>query len=237
MRAPGSEAVLHRVRSRPRSWLAQLPLTLVCMVLGLLLVLQFRTQRVAELRVQSRDWSYVVADLVDTNARLRDETMALQEQIAALTADAGGGTVLQSLVDELNGLRIVNGLVEVSGPGITLTCSGPVSVLDMHDLVNELRNAGAEAVAINGQRVVGWSAINTTAEWLTLDGLEVKPPYQVQAIGHAPTLAGAATRRGGWLDLMRQADKGLSISVDTEELLTLPVCGSKVRAVYARAVE
>jgi uncharacterized protein YlxW (UPF0749 family) len=223
--------------SRSSGLLTQLPLTLVCLGLGLLLVAQLRTQRAAELRVQSQDWSYLVADLVDRNARLREEIVAMQDQAAALAAVEGGGAVLPSLVDDLNRLRMVNGLVEVSGSGIELMASGSLSVLDMHDLVNELRNAGAEAIALNGRRIVAWSAINTTGEWLTLDGQEVKPPYQIQAIGHAPTLGGAITRRGGWLDLMQQADKGVSIGIHTQDKMTLPVYDRPIELTYARPAD
>lgn len=220
-----------------RKWSSQLLLTTICLVLGLLLVVQLRSQRELRQAAGDAEWGFVVAELIESNTRLRDEIGALQTQLAELQDLERGGVVLESLVDEVNHLRIANGLVEVSGPGVELEIRGPVSVLDLHDLINELRNAGAEALALNGQRVVASSAISTDGEHVTVDGLPVPAPYRLEAIGEAHTLEVALTRPGGLVDLLLQSPRGILIAVSQRDKVTMPVYGQPMRFVYAEPLE
>jgi len=220
-----------------KKWAVQLSLTVVCLLLGLLLIVQLRTRRDIRQSAQSEEWEFVVADLVESNARLREEVETMQAQLAGLREVEGGGTMLQSIVDEVNHLRIANGLIEVSGPGVVVTISGPISILDLHDLVNELRNAGAEALALNGQRIVAWSAITTDGEDVTVDGLPVSAPYRLEAIGDAQTLEVALLRPGGLVSLLTQANPNPSIAVSQRQNLTLPVSTQTHAFAYARPQE
>lgn len=218
-------------------WIAWLSLTAICIGLGLLLMVQLRTQSTVQRTVRSESWEFVVADLIDNNTRLREQTEALQAQLDELQDIEGGGVVLQSLVNEVNHLRIANGLIEVSGQGVEVVVAGPVSVLDLHDLLNELRSAGAEALALNGQRIVLWSAISADGEHMTVDGQPVQPPYRLQAIGDAHTLEVALIRPGGLVSLLEQANRSTSITVFRRDKLTLPVYTEPLQFVYARPVD
>jgi uncharacterized protein YlxW (UPF0749 family) len=220
-----------------RKWIVQLSLTTVCLTLGLLLVVQLRTQKIARQATRGEEWEPIVADLIDSNARLRQEVETLQAQLVELEGTAGSGAVLQSLVDEVNRLRIINGLVEVSGPGAEVVIAGPITVPDLQDLINELRNAGAEALALNGHRIVTWSAISTDGEHVMVDGQPVQAPYRLQAIGDPHTLVVALDRPGGLISLLGQAYEGMSIAVNEQEKLTLPVYGRPLEFAYARPAE
>jgi uncharacterized protein YlxW (UPF0749 family) len=221
-----------------RPWpIAQLSMTILCLVLGVLLVVQLRSQDAVRQTARSEDWEYVVADLIEGNARLREEIRALQAQLGQLEDVEGGGAVIQSLVDEVNRLRIANGQVVVSGQGLDVVISGPVTVLDLHDLINELRNAGAESLALNGRRIVAWSAISSDGQRVTVDGSPVEAPYRLEAIGHSQTLEVALARPGGLVDLLEQAHDGLSIELNRRDKLTLPVHSPPLGFAYARPVE
>ena len=220
-----------------KTWFARLSVTAICLVLGLMLVLQLRTQDSARRTTRTDEWEFIIADLVDSNMRLREEVYTLQEQVEALRDVEGGGGVLQSLVDEVNHLRIANGLVEVSGPGIVVELSDPISVLDLYDLINELRNAGSEALALNGHRIVAWTAISSDGQQITVDGQPLQPPYRLEAIGDALTLEVALLRPGGLVSLLNQARRGNPITVHTREKLTLTVCEQPVQFVYAQAAK
>jgi uncharacterized protein YlxW (UPF0749 family) len=222
---------------RVGKWTSQILLAVACLVLGLLLAIQLRTERAAEQAARSEDWEFVVANLVDSNARLREQIEALETQLAGLEDARSGATVLQSLVDEVNQLRIENGQVEVSGPGVEVFIAGPISVLDLHDLINELRNAGAEALALNEERLVAWSAISTDGEQVTVDGQPVQSPYRLLAIGDSHTLDVALNRPGGLVDLLQKANRDVSISVEEVEKMTLPVYQQAFQFAYGRAVE
>jgi uncharacterized protein YlxW (UPF0749 family) len=219
-----------------RKWVVQLSLTGLLVGLGLLLVVQLRTQQTARQTLRGEEWDYVVADLIDSNARLREEIETLQAQLAELEKTGGSGVMLQSLVGEVNHLRVATGQVEVSGPGVRIEIEGPITVLDLHDLVNELRNAGAEALALNGQRIVAWSAISTDGTHITVDGQPIQAPYQLDAIGDGHTLQVALERPGGLVHLLRQAPQGFSIAVIRQEKLTLPVYDRPFQFAYAKPV-
>jgi uncharacterized protein YlxW (UPF0749 family) len=218
-------------------WVARLSVTAISLLLGMLLVVQLRSQNDARQTRATEDWERVVADLVDNNTRLRDEIEVLEAELAAMRAVEGRGLVLQSLVDEANQLRIANGLVEVSGPGVEVVVGGPITVLDLQDLINELRNSGAEALAVNGRRVVTWSAINTDGVYITVDGQPVLPPYRLEAIGDAQTISTALLRPGGLVRLLPQADERVSIDVNPRQQITLAVYDQPFGFAYAKSAK
>lgn len=218
-------------------WATRLTLTAICLVLGLLLVVQLRSQNEARRSLRQEDWEYAVVDLIDNNARLREEIDELEVQLAELRQERGSTAILESLVNEANQLRIANGLVEVSGPGVEVEAGGPVTVLDLHDLINEVRNGGAEALALNGRRLVAWSAISTDGVHVTVDGQPIQPPYRLEAIGDGETLEAALLRPGGLVELLERLDERITISVRRREKLTLAVYAHPMAFVYARPAD
>ena len=215
----------------------RLSLVAVCIFLGMLLVVQLRTQSDIQQAARREDWSYVVAELIDSNTRLREEIEALQAQLVEIRDVEAGAAILELLVDDTNNLRIANGLVEVSGPGIEVMIADAISVLDLHDLINELRNAGAEALALNGQRLVVWSAISTDGQHVTVDGQPVQAPYHLEAIGNAHTLEAALVRPGGLVNMLHEAQDGLAITVEQRQRITLTVYRQPIQFVYAQPAE
>jgi uncharacterized protein YlxW (UPF0749 family) len=219
---------------------AQLSLTIVCFILGLLLVAQFRTQWMASrsiLSASSADQLVIISSLVENNARLREEMETLEEQLSEYQ-QATGRAVLEALVEELNKVRIINGLVEVSGPGIEVSLDGPVGVLDVQDLINELRNAGAEALTINGERLTLYSIVASPADGvMTVNGTRLSRPYILQAIGEPETLETALLRSGGLIATLERKYEGLVVSLVKRDKMVLPVYKGAIEFVYASPVE
>ena len=75
---------------------------------------------------------------------------------------------------------------------------------DIQDVVNELKNAGAEAIEINGQRLVNTSAITCEGNIIKINGERVGSPFHIRAIGSQSLLYGALTRAGSCLDIIRE---------------------------------
>lgn len=219
---------------------AQLLLTIVCFILGLLLVAQFRTQRMTSrslLSASSADQLAMISSLVENNARLREEMEALEEQLSEYQ-QATGRAMLGALVQELNKIRIINGLVEVSGSGVEVTIDGPIGVVDIQDLINELRNAGAEALTINGERLTLYSVIASTEDGVMIvNGMKPSRPYILQAIGQPETLETALLRRGGLIATLERNYDGLAVSVIKRERMVLPVYKGAIEFVYASPIE
>jgi len=206
--------------------ISQVTVTIIYVLLGILVMAQFHTHGLiskARVSASSADQSVILSNLVEANASLRAEIETLETRLNRYQ-NAGSSGLLEALVEELNRLKTVNGLVEVSGPGLEIRVSGPLSVLNAQDLVNELRNAGAEAIALNGERLVIWSAIAADDKgWLTVDGTRIASPYVFQAIGDVETMETALMRRGGLVAVLEHSYEGLEIQVRRHGKLVLPV--------------
>ena len=85
----------------------------------------------------------------------------------------------------------------VTGPGIRITVDGPDRRVGVEDLLNELRNAGAEAIAVGGVRVVAGRSWPAGRRHLDRGHRRSDDPFEVDAIGNAATLTGSLTRAGG----------------------------------------
>lgn len=138
----------------------------------------------------------VIDDLSDHNDTARQEITQLQEQVLDPVAD--GGPAQQDAYD------VATGADAVSGPGLVLTLedSAPlpesagdaagtvnrVTDSDLQIVVNGLWAAGAEAVAVNGQRVTASTAIRTAGDAILVDFRALSPPYEVSVVGDPDTL-------------------------------------------------
>lgn len=221
-----------------RSLLSQIFLFFVTLMAGILIAAQIRTYgRARALAREQGNEAILLSELVTANRNLRNEVEALEEQLASYETD-GGKTVLEELVNEMNRIKIANGSIEVSGPGIEVVVDGPVTALDLHDLINELRNAGAEAITLNGQRLIAPSVltVDNTGQ-LSLDDQTLNRPYRFQAIGDPDTLETALLRSGGTAALLQRTYSGLVLQSSSQSRLVLPVRRSQISFRYAQPVD
>ncbi len=217
----------------------QIILTLVCFLIGLVIAAQWRTRtRIVRspVMLSSVEQAVMMSNLVESNGRLRNEISELEKQLRAFQQDERQGT-LQKLVDELTRLKIVNGLVETSGPGIELKFAGEIMTYDVQDIINELRNAGAEAIALNEQRLVIMSVIGEQGRRITVDGVTVTSPYVFQAIGDADTLQKACARKGGVIELLKSSYPNLEVSIRNRRDIVLPIFRRPYRFTHATIVK
>jgi uncharacterized protein YlxW (UPF0749 family) len=208
------------------------------LIVGVLMVAQLRVQRRLRVADYDRDEQVVLlSELVDANRRLRAEIDLLTAQQSAY-GDENRGAILEDLVAELNRVRMLNGAIEVSGPGIELLIDGPVSALDLQDVVNELRNAGAEALALNGHRLVGSSVFVVEDRGLVVvDGQPVQRPYRFEAIGDPGTMETALLRPGGLVSLFERMYSNPVVQSTQRTRLVLGVHRPRLAFEYAVPVD
>jgi len=222
-----------------RSIGAQITLTVVCLLLGIVLVMQFRTQGIIVKSIlvdSSTEQATILNGLVESNASLRKEIDTLQQQLAQYRGGSDEGN-LQTLVNDLNRIKMVNGLIEVSGPGIELELGGPLAPEELQDVINELRNAGAEAIVLNGQRVVVNSVVTLDRSGAVLGGAALIPPYRFIAIGDPDTLATAVGRKGGLIPAMLANHPGLQMDLQKRDNLVAPTYDRKMEFRYAKPAQ
>ena len=203
----------------------QLTIAAVAFVLGLLVVTQLRAQASgAGLGgMSSQDLTVFVANLNAGIDQRRQEIAALERDLATLTANQDRGVVsLGQVRDELSSIRAYAGLEAVVGPGVSVTVDGPIDGPTLEDLINELRGAGAEAIAVDGIRVVAGSAVTGGPGEVEIEGSRLDDPFEVSAIGGAETLTGSLTRSGGIVAQVAATSPEVSLIVTPVERLELP---------------
>jgi uncharacterized protein YlxW (UPF0749 family) len=203
----------------------QLAMAGILLILGFLLVVQLRAQQAGTGldRLASQDLTLLLANLNTRNDQLRAEVASLQGQLARVQSAAGSGqqSALQ-LRNEIARDRAWSGLDPASGSGVTVEISGPVGGAAVGDVLNELRNAGAEALAVGDTRVVAGSVPVGDPGAVAMDGVSVGPRIVVRALGDPTALAGALTRAGGIVALLAATDPGIEVTVTPADRIEVP---------------
>lgn len=207
-----------------RTTVARVSLALIAFIIGLALVAQFRSQaRPTELTsLPVAELSTRIETLADGNAQLRT---ALAEQRRLLAeyqaAGAQGSSALDVSREELRRIRAYSGLAPVEGQGIALRISGALDAIAVNDLVNELRNAGAEALAIDETRITARSVISQGVRALEVDGVSFDRTFTLAAIGSPDGLIAALQRPGGIVAQLEQFVSA-TITITQTDTLRLP---------------
>jgi uncharacterized protein YlxW (UPF0749 family) len=209
----------------PRS--GRIAVAIVVAVIGFLFVTQFRENRTLQSRLsfeREADLTQLLSDLGTRSAELSSEIADLRVQLAAAaTAGEREKVLIENARRELDGMRILLGLVAVEGEGVEISISdqddqvGPDLLVD---IIQELRDAGAEAIEVNGRRVVASTAFTGAPGALFVDGSAVAAPLRVAAIGARDTLAEALRIAGGVQDAVL-ARRGASIRIATRPKLRI----------------
>lgn len=222
----------------------QWPVAFVCLCLGFLLAVLIKTQITLNRPILTRRVDTLMAVLAQTIK----EKNSLEEEIDSLRKVVAGSSnrvTNRELVSELQRLQVLAGLTKVSGPGVVITLNDSdrparqdevQDVFIIHDddllhTVNELRAAGAEAIAINGQRIVANTAIRCSGPTILINTTMVAPPFVIEAIGDKEDLM-QLDMRGGLLDSLRRW--GIRVEIAAKERLELPAYTGSVIAQYAK---
>jgi uncharacterized protein YlxW (UPF0749 family) len=211
---------------------SQLALTLVAVALGFLVVFQIRAQTGAsDLAGRSaQELTVLVANLNTRNDQLRAEVTTLDLELGDLrAAQARGQTSVDSLRDDLSRIKAWAGLLPVTGRGIRVRIDGPIHAGAVDDLLNELRNAGAEAITVAGVRYVPGVVVGGQPGALSVDGTPALGTIEVDAIGDPAALGGTLTRTGGLVAQLAATEPGAAIRVDPTDVLRLPATTRTLR--------
>jgi uncharacterized protein YlxW (UPF0749 family) len=250
-----ARAAARRAAGEPPSRSAVLVLTVGLLLVGLLLATAFaQTRQRASSAAAARD--ALVAEVEQRSAandraqtRLDRQRAAVQRAQREVLALSGAGT---ELADQHSRLEASTGAAPVSGPGMVVrlddatgdgagsdvdprtdvTNDGRVTDRDLQTVVNEIWAAGAEAVAVNGQRLTALSAIRAAGDAVLVDFRPLTPPYQIEAVGDPHKLR--ETFVGGFGGSYLQVLQGYGITYAVEDRDRLNLAASAgVRLRYA----
>lgn len=203
------------------SWRSQALAGALCALLGFAFVAQIQqTEESGLSQLSETELVRVLDDIDDRNARLESEASQLGRDEQELESGSNQREAArQQARDRVEALSILAGTVAVTGPGIVATIDGSDGVVTAANLVTfvqELRDAGAEAIDINGTRVVV-DTYFTESEGggLRVAGTDLSRPITITAIGEPDTMATAMRIPGGVADTIEQ--RGGTFTVETHE--------------------
>ncbi len=210
-------------------------LGIMCFILTIALCIQIKTMNEAssaasrtladnDLRDQVLKWKEKYDNIYNT---LKEKQKKLEEVRTEATQN---DTLASAKEEQLKKNNIILGLTDVRGDGIIIEVAdgnpesflatiNPSNVLvhynDLLNLVNELNNAGAEAIEINGQRIVNTSSITCEGTVIKVNGEKIGSPFVIKAIGSQGLLYGSITRAGSYIELIK--DEGVQTNVIKED--------------------
>ena len=193
---------------------------LICLVLSMSITLQVRTMaskdstvsqtfRNDELKDKLLEWEEKYESMTKS---LEESNKKLEEKRASVSENDDSSKEKSERLKENNKLL---GLTDVTGEGIIVTASdGQANIStdnvssylvhdgDLREIVNELSNAGAEAISINDQRIVNSTCIICVGNVISINGEKVGSPFIIKAIGNQERLYGI-NRPGGYISYMK----------------------------------
>lgn len=169
----------------------------------------------------------------------------LQQEIEKATEN---NSELEESRNQINDGNKMIGLTDVNGSGVIITVADSDidanSVLNSNDLlvhdsdilkiVNELKNAGAEAISINGQRVIITTPIICGGNIININWERIGSPFEIKAIGSPESLANLS-RPGGWLSSLE--DRGIKVNLKKVNNIDIPKYSGVLNFKYLKSVD
>lgn len=232
-----------------QSW----PLAVLAIVLltGFLFVAAAISADGSDLRPAGGDVASLLKERAHRIEDRRDEARDLRADIDALSAGASGAT-LDNLRKKLATLEPLTGLTAMKGPGLRVTLKdAPRSVdvpgldpnllvvhqQDIQAFVNALWAGGAEAVSLQGQRMISTTGIKCVGNTVVLDGVPYSPPYVIEAIGDTSGMRRSLDTSPEAITYADYAKKyQLGLKVEQDDSIELKAYAAPVSLSHARAV-
>ena len=180
----------------------------------------------------------------DNRAEELEKAEAELEKVRESTT--GNNEELTQLEEQIKQGNKMLGLTEVTGEGVIVTLNDntttatssvlDISTLVVHDtdvlsVINELKNAGAEAISINDQRLVTTTAISCDGNVISINGQKVGAPFEIKAIG-LPEQLSALERPGGYLSVLKEY--GIEAELEKSNNITVPKYNGAINFKYAQ---
>lgn len=236
-----------------KQWKVALLLGIMCMFLTIGICIQIKTvndsstgvgktQTENELRDSVLKWKERYETIYEEENEKEDELAKLREKVLSQNTDS------ENIKGQLNDINILLGYREVSGQGLIITLKdanastvkGNATDFIVHDgdlleVVNALKNAGAEAISINDQRIVNPTAITCAGNIIKVNGEKLGSPFVIKAIGLTEKLNGALTMPGGYLELLE--NDGVQVKTEETTNIVIPKYNGIYNFQYAENVK
>lgn len=203
---------------------------ILCLILTFAITVQLRVSSLSE---SESSQTKITDKLKDEIFRLNDENVKLAEKFQNTTSElddarnqaAQNDSSSKDTSELIKKYTIVSGKTDVIGQGIIIKYKPSDNeakadmVKDLRDIVNEIKNAGAEAIEINNQRIVGTTAIEMVKNKIEINDTEVSENFIIKAIGDSNLMYSGLIRPGGTIENIRES--GVSIEINSENTIKI----------------
>jgi len=231
----------HRIRGGFRPSRGQAIVAVVLGLVAFMAVVQVRVNRADDGYANARreDLIAILDGLGQSTRRLESEIADLQQRKESLSSSADKAqTAREQAEEQVRVLGILAGTLPAQGPGVRITLNDPegkVSSSNLLDAIEELRDAGAEAIQINGSvRVVASTDLVDDPPGVRIDGEKVGSPYVIEAIGESHNLSEAANFPGGLISEIQGPQIGGTAEVTELQTVQITALHTPDEHRYAR---
>ncbi|NLK36543.1 MAG: DUF881 domain-containing protein [Epulopiscium sp.] len=225
----------------------------VCILLGTIIGIQYNTVKKQAAAIEMQR----VTELSNALKKMQDENEKLSKQLAEDEKKlreyegllANEGDAMKTLKKELDQVRNYAGMTKLQGRGVEITLKdssmaaqsgGDINAYLVHaedilSILNELNVAGAEAISINGQRIVSNSSVRCAGSVVNVNGVKIAAPFVISAIGNADILEAALVFPGGVVDSL--SPWGIEITIKKQEHIVIPAYTLPRQMIEASPVE
>lgn len=196
---------------------------LVILILTAVIFLQFKTinqtditsienMREDELRTEISNFKQKIEEVKN---QLEETNQKITEYETAITSNQQASDLLKQELEQQNNILGKN---DVKGSGVVVTLTDTraqkITSEDLRSLLNELKIAGAEAISVNGQRIVYDSYIvDIETTFISVNGVRIVSPYEVKAIGNPTYLeSGLSKKQYGYIDTKLEEGKDVTLT-------------------------
>ena len=240
VRKPKRTSSLDANRSKARL-ITNVFVVLLCALLGYGYVIQLNNTRSAYETMSEEELTRLISETsnqIQQQEQRRDE---LQKQLNSLQEASDKQQEAQRIAEQNEQTSgILSGRLPAEGEGVTIRVThGSIEAVDaatMFSLIEELRNAGAEVIAINDVRVITQTYIADGEDGLICDGQTLSSPYVIKAIGDSQNLQNAVNIAGG-VGSRLKVKFGADVDVTSSDLVKIDEVASVPQYRYAKTVE
>jgi uncharacterized protein YlxW (UPF0749 family) len=235
-----------------RSKSAQVSMAVVCLVLGIMLAIQYRASQDQDYingyrTGRDSDLAINLKNATEERDSLAKEVVDLREKLSNVRKN---DQAMADLQEELQKANMAAGLIPVTGPGIIVTLNDSARSLqpgeDPNDLLvhdedilkvtNELKASGAEAISINDERVISMSEIRCAGTTILINSTKIAPPFTIKAIGDPDILQSGILIKGGYVEQYLKF-YGIQVQVLKSKKIKIPAYSGLMKYVYSVPVK
>ncbi|MEU9158174.1 DUF881 domain-containing protein [Streptomyces sp. NPDC048417] len=207
----------------PRVSRAQLIVAVLLFGLGFGLAVQVASNSDSDSALRGarqEDLVRILDELDDRTQRLEDEKTGLEKQRQELQSSSDqAAEARRQTAEKERQLGILAGTVAAQGPGITMTVDDPKGTVQadmLLDAIQELRAAGAEAIQVNGVRVISGTYLTGSGKSVSVDGNKITQPYVFKVIGKPQDLEPALNIPGGVVQTLEKEQATVTVERSTK---------------------